>query len=280
MTKKEYLILLEKLKKTQKEIRDLDGVRRNQKVRKKLKALKRKESDYTKILNNFDGNFIEDKKVENINSESNYVEIKPIKKNNGIFNKFKRKIAATAALVGTAVSIIAGGISFSASAFEKDDSRLTDNYYSIIQENTIRDEKKEVKKEKTNNNELNSNKGIKISSIDFDTFVYNTKFTIKKDAKIYNNIYDAKNNSNVLEPFYESNKKREVKGITIEYNEQLYYFDMYDKLQYYNAHELLCNGGKVVSVTTSIDGINYEGVYNITDVDIIYTNDKSNILKK
>ena len=55
---------------------------------------------------------------------------------------------------------------------------------------------------------------------------------------------------------------------------------MYDELQYYNAHELLCNGEIVVSVTTSIDEINYEGVYNITDVDNIYTNDKSNILKK
>ena len=280
MTKEEYLILLEKLKKTQKEIRDLDGVRRNQKVRKKLKTLKRKESDYTKILNNFNGSFIENKKVENINSNSNYVEIKPIKKNNGIFSKLKRKIAATAALVGTAVSIIAGGISFSASALEKDDSRLTDNYYSIIQENTIKEEKKEVKKEKTNNNELNSNNGIRVSSMDFDTFVYNTKFTIKKDAKIYNNIYDAKNKSNVLEPYFESDKKREVKGITIEYNEQLYYFDVYDEFQYYNAHELLCNGGNVVSVTTSIDGINCEGIYNISDVDIIYTNEKSNVLKK
>ena len=73
-------------------------------------------------------------------------------------------------------------------------------------------------------------------------------------------------------------------GVTFEKNGQLLYIKKIDEHSYMDMHSLLCNGAKVVSVITSLNGSDYEGVYDITDIDKIYINQSDNgyqkVLKK
>lgn len=283
MNKDEYLKTIEGWKKVRSEIKNLYGVSRTRKVKTKLKVLKRREKEYSKLLENFNGIFIENKDK---NFEVNTSEERIVKKKNRFFNVLKRRALAVATLIGTAVSIITSGISFSASAITKEDPSV-DKYYSVTQMDT-QEKSKESSNEKANeknyiqkeSNSRKEEKGIRISYMDFDTFVYNSKISLKKDSKVYTNIYDVYYNYNGLEPYYNNSSKRIVKGITIEYNGKLEYYNIENDNSYNQMHSLLNDGGKVVSIVTSIDGDNYEGAYNISDVDLIYVNEKHKNLNK
>lgn len=287
MKKEEYLKIVERLEKIKEETKKLDGVSRTRKVRTKLKSLKRQEKEYTKLLKDFNGTFItEDNRESNINNELNESEKNNEKKYKGFFKGIKRRVLATAALIGTAASIIAGGISFSASAFLEEDPNV-DKYNSFSQSDIDNQAKKvETKNSIENENIKNDDstkkedKGIRVSYMDFDTFVYNSKFTIGKNAQIYSNIYDVYNDCNGLKPYYAADCKRVVKGVTFDHEGQLEYYEIDSEGSYDEMHSLLSDGGKVVSIVTSTDGNNYEGAYNISDVDMIYVNENTKVLKK
>ena len=282
MTKSEYLNIIEKLEEVKKELNKLSGVSRTRKVRTKIKTLKRQEKEYSELLKRYDGKCIEeDIQVSIIDEELSDLEEITTNKKHNLFNSIKRKVLSVVSLIGTSATIIAGGISFSASANSNVDPSI-DNYYSVSQSDNKRDtmvKSPEIKKD-DKKDEVKEEKGIKVSYIDFDTFVYNSKFTIEEDADIYSNIYDVYNKSNGLEPYYESNDKRVVKGVTFNYENTLEYFDIDSDSSYEEMHSLLSKGGSVVSIVTSIDGKNYEGAYDISDVDLIYVNDNKKVLKK
>lgn len=280
MKKEEYLKIIETLENVKKEIKLLDGTKRTRKIKIKLKRLKRQEKEYTNLINNFNGVFIEEK-CDNLEVKESEKVV--IKKQNSFFKGIKKRILSVAALIATATSIIAGGVSFSASAESKEDPSV-DKYYSVTQTNNSKQNNEENKKEIESKNEtkeeLKEEKGIKVSYMDFDTFIYNSKFTIDKDADIYTNVYDVHNKSNGLEPYYDCNLKRETKGVTIEIDGQLKYFTIDSDNSYNEMHSLLKKGGCVVSIVTSIDGKNCEGAYDISDVDLIYQTTNSKVLKK
>lgn len=282
MTKSEYLNIIEKLEEVKKKLNKLSGVSRTREVRTKIKNLKRKEKEYSELLKRYDGKCIEeDIQVSIIDEELSDLEEITTNKKHNLFNSIKRKVLSVVSLIGTSATIIAGGISFSASANSNVDSSV-DNYYSVTQNDNRKDTKiksPEIKKDEKKE-EVKEENGIKVSHMDFDTFVYNSKFTIEKDADIYTNIYDVYNKCNGLEPYYENEIKREVKGVTINYENNLEYFEIDSDGSYGEMHSLLSKGGNVVSIVTSVDGNNYEGAYAISDVDLIYVNENKKVLKR
>ena len=91
-------------------------------------------------------------------------------------------------------------------------------------------------------------------------------FALKEGVKIYNNMYDAILGRNGLSPYFGTDGiERQIGGVAVNYEGQLYFFYANDPQSEENMNMLLANGGKVASVL-AMNEHGYEGFYNVNDI--------------
>lgn len=97
-------------------------------------------------------------------------------------------------------------------------------------------------------------------------------FALKEGVQIYNNMYDATLGRNGLNPYFGiEGVDRQIGGVAVNYEGQLYFFYANDPQAEDNMNMLLASGGKVVSVL-AVNEHGYEGFYNVNDINSLSQN--------
>ena len=161
------------------------------------------------------------------------------------------------------------------------DKESKDDFDSDIPFDISFEEYYDLYDELTNNNNNSTDIAVNENDTqDINNIELGSKITIKDGSKIYDDVYDSSYENNELNPYFDGDMERTVFCIAFEYEGNLVYCDMHDADAQAKVDFLKQNGAKIMSVMTSVDGVGYEGAYNIKSVSKVLVNDNAKQLVK